>query len=124
MFLGVTPAQMMAIRLQSAALREETGRKMSRESAQERLRRQQYAAASAAASTLLSLPARPAPVPVPRDGKSLYACHACNVKGHWKGDGKCRPEDVRADLTRLSALVHPAPTGTELIFICCQCFIL
>ncbi len=33
-FPGVTPAQMRAIRLQSAALREETGRKMSHESAQ------------------------------------------------------------------------------------------
>jgi hypothetical protein len=125
---GVTPAQMRAIRLQSAALREESGWKMSRESAQTRLRRQQFAAASAAASTLLSLPALPAPVPAPRHGKALYACHACNVKGHWKGDGKCRPEDVRAHLARLSALVNPAGveeppapgtsgSGTELVFI-------
>jgi hypothetical protein len=102
---------------------------MSRESAQVRLRHQQYAAAPAAASSLPSLP-----VPAPRDEKSLYACHACNVKGHWKGDGKCRPEDVHAHLARLSALVHragveepPAPgtsgTGTELVFISCQCFI-
>jgi hypothetical protein len=90
-FPGVTPAQMRAVRLQSAALREETGRKMSRESAQACLQRHQYAAASAAASTLPSLLALPTPVPAPRDGKSLYACHACNVKGHWKGDGKCRP---------------------------------
>jgi hypothetical protein len=107
-FPGVSPAQMRAIRLQSAALREESGRKMSCDSAQSRLRRQQFAAASSAASSLPSLPPLPAPVPAPRDGKALYACHACNVKGHWKGDGKCRPEDVRTHLARLSALVHPA----------------
>jgi hypothetical protein len=123
-FPGVSPAQMRAIRLQMAALREESGRKTPRESAQSRLRPQQFAAASAAAS---SLPALPAPVPAVRDGKSLYACHACNVKGHWKGDVKCRPEDVRAHLARLSALVHPAGreeppapgtsgSGTELVF--------
>jgi hypothetical protein len=110
-FPGVSPAQMRAIRLQTAALREESGRKTPRESAQSRLRRQQFAAASAAASSLPVLPALPAPVPAVRDGKSLYACHACNVKGHWKGDGKCRPEDVRAHLARLSALVHPAGGG-------------
>jgi hypothetical protein len=37
-FPRVTPAQMRAIRLQSAALREETGQKMSCESAQACLR--------------------------------------------------------------------------------------
>jgi hypothetical protein len=127
-FPGVSPAQMRAIRLQTAALREESGRKTPRESAQSRLRRQQFAAASAAASSLPVLPALPAPVPAVRDGKSLYACHACNVKGHWKGDGKCRPEDVRAHLARLAALVHPAGgeeppapgtsgSGTELVFV-------
>ncbi len=134
-FPGVSPAQMRAIRLQSAALIEESGRKMSCESAQSRLRRQQFTAASTAASSLPPLPALPAPVPAPRDGKALYACHACLVKGHWKGDGKCRPEDVRVHLARLSALVHPAGreeppapgtsgSGTELEFIyLCQCFV-
>jgi hypothetical protein len=105
-FPGVSPAQMRAIRLQS-------GRKTPRESAQSRLRRQQFAAASAAASSLPRLPALLAPVPATRDGKLLYACHACNVKGHWKGDGKCHPEDVRAHLARLSALVHPAGGGSQ-----------
>jgi hypothetical protein len=136
---GVSLAQLRAIHAQSAALKEESGRKATRESTQVRLRRQQFAAASATAASLppAGQLALPAPVPAPHDGKAVYACHACNVKGHWKGDGKCRPEDVRAHLARLSTLVgsgalrEPATpgtsgSGTELILslsvicVCCN----
>jgi hypothetical protein len=39
--------------------------------------------------------------------RERFACHACGVRGHWKGDqpSQCRPEDVRAHIARLTAMV-------------------
>ncbi len=90
------------------------------------LRRQQFTAASAAGGSLSPLQALPAAVPAPCNRKSLYTCHTCNVKGHWKGDEKCRLEDVPA---HLAPLIHQAAareilvpgtsvSGPELIFMC------
>jgi hypothetical protein len=131
LFPGVTPAQMGAILLQSAALKEESGHKMTRESMQARLHHQQFPASSVAVASISPLQALLAPIPMPRVRKALYACHACNVKGHWKGDRKCRPEDLRAHLACLLALVHqaavdpPAPgpssSGTEVNCVHCSC---
>jgi len=72
---------------------------------------------SAAASQALSLP-QPVPAGNP---KEKYACHACGIRGHWKGDATCRPEDVRAHIARLTALISsqgsqlalPAPSGSK-----------
>jgi hypothetical protein len=131
LFSGVMPAQMGAIRLQSAALKEESGHKMTRESMQARLRCQQFMAASVAAASILPLQALPTPIPCPVSRKALYACHVCNVKGHWKGHGKFRPEDILAHLVPLLALIHPAAgdppapgtssSGTELKCVHCSC---
>ncbi len=41
------------------------------------------------------------PPPVPAmNPRERFACHACGVRGHWKGDqpSQCRPEDVRAHI--------------------------
>ena len=48
------------------------------------------------------------PPPVPAmNPRERFACHACGVRGHWKGDqpSQCRPEDVRAHIARLTAMV-------------------
>jgi hypothetical protein len=42
-----------------------------------------------------------------RDPRQLFPCHTCNKKGHWKDENVCRPEDIRANLARLAALVAP-----------------
>ena len=39
--------------------------------------------------------------------KDRYPCTACNKLGHWRDDNKCNPEDVRANLERLAALIVP-----------------
>ncbi len=46
------------------------------------------------------------PPPVPAmNPRERFACHACGVRGHWKGDqpSQCRPEDVPAHIARLTA---------------------
>jgi hypothetical protein len=64
------------------------------------------------------VPASPAASP-----RERYPCHACGIRGHWKGDGICRQEDVRAHIARLSAMISggqlalPPPTGMSQIVI-------
>jgi len=63
----------------------------------------------------------PQPVPAfnrPVSDKERYPCRACGVRGHWRNDGKCKPEDVQAHLAKLAAAVPspmlslPAPPST------------
>jgi len=41
----------------------------------------------------------------PTDPRQRYPCHLCGVRGHWRADNACRPEDVRANLARLAAMI-------------------
>ncbi len=44
----------------------------------------------------------------PRDNpRSIYPCRSCNILGHWKEDNMCRPEDVRANIQRLTQILNP-----------------
>jgi hypothetical protein len=60
-------------------------------------------------------PAQPrmdAPPPVPAmNPRERFACHACGIRGHWKGDqpSQCRPEDVRAHIARLTGMIGQYP---------------
>jgi hypothetical protein len=61
------------------------------------------------------------PHPVNAFHHSRYPCDACGKHGHWKSEGKCKPEDLTAFATTLAAaassaaaslLALPAPPGT------------
>jgi hypothetical protein len=115
---GLNPLIMRNVRA-AQALKEENSKK-SRDSVAQRIRRSQYSAASLAAAALPAFPAPvlalPALVPVAAsralDPRCTYPCHACGLKDHWKTDGKCKPEDVRAHLARLAVLISPAAGET------------
>jgi len=87
-------------------------------------------------SAASALPATPAPVPARRpdaaattNGRAIYPCRSCNVLGHWRDDGVCKPEDVKANIMRLTALLNPgqlalpAPgqgtSGMNLVLLVC-----
>ncbi len=113
---GLNPLIMRNVRA-AQALKEENSKK-SRVSVAQRIRRSQYSAASSAALPAFPAPVLALPALVPAaasrapDPRCAYPCHACGLKGHWKTDGKCKPEDVRAHLARLAALISPAAGET------------
>jgi hypothetical protein len=71
----------------------------------------------ASSSHRMDLPL-PLPQPVPAvSARERYPCHNCGMRGHWRADNVCRPEDVRAHIARLSAMISggqlalPSPSG-------------
>jgi len=121
---GVAPNVMRAVRTAHAARQEadrrvrEAAANAAAKAAQPRrpnyyAQQNQAAAASqqSAAATQSSSQqpaAAPAAPAAPRqDPRQIFPCHTCNKRGHWKGEGLCLPEDIRANLARLSALVTP-----------------
>jgi len=54
--------------------------------------------------------------------RARFPCRACGVRGHWRADGKCKPEDVRAYMARLATLpipgqlALPGPSGRTRMF--------
>ena len=130
---GVTPATVRAIR-NAYATKQENERK-AREPKLKGMRNPYQAlnAAVAAAagvsgggsgggSSAVAAQGLSLPQPVSASPRERYPCHGCGVRGHWKGDGSCKPEDVRAHIARLSAMIAgqggqtgqlalPPPTG-------------
>ena len=126
---GVAPAVMRAVRAAHAA-RQEADRR-AREAAATAAaraatqpRRPNYYAQqqSAASATSQSAPpatqsssqqpavaaAAAAASAAPRqDPRLIFPCHICNKRGHWKDENACKPEDIRANLARLTALANP-----------------
>ena len=122
---GVAPAVMRAVRTAHAARLEADRR--AREAAARNAnnnRRPNYynnqpgsSAAASASQPAQQQPSQPTQPSQQRDPRQTFPCHTCNVRGHWKNDGACRPEDVRANLARLAAMLGPqlalpAPDGT------------
>jgi len=62
-------------------------------------------ATSAPSSSTPSAPRRSAQLDT--NPRNIYPCRSCNVLGHWREDNMCRPEDVRANIQRLAALLNP-----------------
>jgi hypothetical protein len=112
---GVSPSQFKAVRTLFRQRFE--AQQKAQEEAQRVLfrRRQAMAMAAATAAATSTAAGMPAPVPatgansaalgVRLPGRLRYPCDACGVKGHWKEDGQCKPEDIRKHIQALAAKV-------------------
>lgn len=84
---------------------------------------QQHMAALAFPGMGLGLPPPVAAMPRLLPDKERYPCRACRVRGHWKANGQCEPEDIQAHFARISSqvipgqLTLPAPPGHRPILI-------
>ena len=104
---GISPAQATLIR-ELHAKRDAQRRKDSSEGNRLRLLQRQNEAALAASKGFATSSSSAAPAAAAQPAmKDKYPCTACNKLGHWRDDNKCRPEDVRANLERLAALLVP-----------------
>ena len=104
---GISPAQAKLIR-ELHSKRDAQRRKESSEGNRLRLLQRQNEAALAASKGFAKSPSSAATAAAAQPAmKDKYPCTACNKLGHWRDDNKCRPEDVRANLERLAALLVP-----------------
>ncbi len=117
---GLSPAQLRSIRStyqsQVAAAVSARARESSTVDRRRRLQMNLASATSTLDSSVAATPAAPQPTmppPVPArkpyssNPRSIYPCRSCNVLGHWREDNVCKPEDVRANIQRLSAMLNP-----------------
>ena len=104
---GISPAQAKLIR-ELHSKRDAQRRKESSEGNRLRLLQRQNEAALAASKGFATSSSSAAPAAAAQPAmKDKYPCTACNKLGHWRDNNKCRPEDVRANLERLAALLVP-----------------
>jgi len=119
---GLTAAQIKAIKTNYSGRKQE-GRFRGRQDRRPE-QRQSDILADATRNLLVlqaagaSKPQLPTPVPASQDGRYRYACKACGVKGHWKNEGLCKPEDLQANIAKIVAMLParlalPAPSGSS-----------
>ena len=105
---GVAPAVMRAVRAaHTARLEAERRTREAAARAAAQPRRPNYYGGSSSGSQQAATQQQQAAPTQQRDPRQVFPCHVCNVKGHWKGDNACRPEDIRTNIARLAAMVGP-----------------
>lgn len=111
---GISAAQVKAIR--EAYTKGRSNFRGQRSSGERSSFQRQSDALSAATQNLaaVQLAPRQLPTPVsaaPDAGKYRFPCTACNVRGHWKNEGKCRPEDLQANIAAIVAMMPSKPAS-------------
>jgi len=127
---GLTPAQIKAIKSNYSGRRSDggkfKGRQSDRRGDQRQSDRQADILADATrnflvlqASSSSAKQQLPTPVPAaPDGGRYRFPCKACGVKGHWKNEGQCKPEDLQANIAKIVAMLParlalPAPGSSS-----------
>ena len=101
---GISATQAKLIR----ELHAKTDAQRRKESSDNNRLRQLHRQADAVLAASTKAPAAMSAAPAAAGSmKDRYPCTACNKLGHWRDDNKCNPEDVRANLERLAALIVP-----------------